>query len=32
MAIMQELVRLLAELAIEAREFDPRNIDAKVKS
>jgi len=32
MAIMQELVRLLAELAIEAKEFDPRNIDAKVKS
>ncbi|MFP3192464.1 MAG: hypothetical protein RXR02_05075 [Thermoproteus sp.] len=32
MAIMQELVRLLAELAIEAREFDPQNINARVKS
>ena len=32
MAIMQELVKLLAELAVEAREFDPQNLDAKVKS
>jgi hypothetical protein len=32
MAIMQELVRLLAELAIEAKEFDPQNLDARVKS
>jgi len=32
MAIMQELVRLLAELAVEAKEFDPQNLDAKVKS
>ena len=32
MAIMQELVRLLAALAIEAREFDPQDLDARVKS
>ena len=32
MAIMQELVKLLAELAIEAKEFDPQNLDARVKS
>jgi len=32
MAIMQELVKLLAELAVEAKEFDPQNLDAKVKS
>ena len=32
MAVMQELVKLLAELAVEAKEFDPQNLDAKVKS
>ena len=32
MAIMQELVKLLAELAIETKEFDPQNLDARVKS
>jgi len=32
MAIMQELVKLLAELAVEAKEFDPQDLDAKVKS
>ena len=32
MAIMQELVKLLAELAIDAKEFNPQNLDAKVKS
>jgi len=32
MAIMQELVRLLAELAVESREFNPQELDAKVKS
>jgi hypothetical protein len=32
MAIMQELVKLLAELAVEAKEFDPNSLDAKVKS
>ena len=32
MAIMQELVKLLAELAIEAKEFDPQFLDARVKS
>jgi hypothetical protein len=32
MAIMQELVKLLAELAIEAKEFDPQDLDARVKS
>jgi len=32
MAIMQELVRLLAELAIDAKEFNPQDLDAKVKS
>jgi len=32
MAIMQELVKLLAELAIDAKEFNPQDLDAKVKS
>ena len=32
MAVMQELVKLLAELAVEAKEFNPNDIDAKVKS
>jgi predicted DNA binding protein len=32
MAIMQELVKLLAELAIEAKEFNPQDLDARVKS
>jgi ABC-type Fe3+/spermidine/putrescine transport system ATPase subunit len=32
MAIMQELVRLLAELAVESKEFNPQDLDAKVKS
>ena len=32
MAIMQELVRLLAELAVESKEFNPQELDTKVKS
>ena len=32
MAIMQELVRLLAELAVESKEFNPQELDARVKS
>jgi hypothetical protein len=32
MAIMQELVKLLAELAVESKEFNPQDLDAKVKS
>lgn len=32
LAIMQELVRLLSELAVEAKEFDPQELDARIKS
>ena len=32
MAVMQELVKLLAELAVESKEFNPQELDARVKS